>query len=160
MHAMSPLLIALLFFGQLSGGTFLHTVEPGESLTTIGARFGVDVRVLAAANGLKTDARVQQGQSLQIDNRHIVPDSGGAEIVINIPQRMLFHFNAGEASCSFPVAAGKPSWRTPVGEFEVILMEEDPTWDVPPSIQEEMRRSGKPVLTHVPPSPENPLGKH
>jgi L,D-transpeptidase ErfK/SrfK len=28
------------------------------------------------------------------------------------------------------------------------------------SIQEEMRKAGKPVLTHVPPSPENPLGKY
>jgi L,D-transpeptidase ErfK/SrfK len=157
---MSPVFLVFLFFGQITGGEFLHTVEPGESLTTIGARFGVDVRVLAEANGLKTEARLQQGQTLRIDNRHIVPASGGAEIVINIPQRMLFHFEGAEASCSFPVAAGKPSWKTPVGEFEIVRMEEDPTWDVPASIQEEMRRAGKPVLTHVPPSPENPLGKY
>jgi L,D-transpeptidase ErfK/SrfK len=39
-------------------------------------------------------------------------------------------------------------------------METDPTWDVPVSIQEEMRRAGKPVLTKVPPGPANPLGRY
>jgi L,D-transpeptidase ErfK/SrfK len=63
-------------------------------------------------------------------------------------------------TCSYPIAAGKPNWRTPLGEFEIMSKEEDPTWDVPPSIQEEMRRAGKPVLTRVPPSPENPLGEY
>jgi len=58
------------------------------------------------------------------------------------------------------MAAGKPDWRTPLGEFEIVSKEEKPTWDVPASIQEEMRRSGKPVLTHVPPSPANPLGDY
>ncbi|HSK28725.1 MAG TPA: L,D-transpeptidase, partial [Candidatus Limnocylindria bacterium] len=44
--------------------------------------------------------------------------------------------------------------------FRVVEKREDPTWHVPPSIQEEMRRAGKPVATCVPPGPDNPLGKH
>ncbi|MCL5668570.1 MAG: L,D-transpeptidase [Gammaproteobacteria bacterium] len=39
-------------------------------------------------------------------------------------------------------------------------MEENPTWDVPLSIQEEMRLEGKEVITQVPPGPNNPLGKY
>jgi L,D-transpeptidase ErfK/SrfK len=38
--------------------------------------------------------------------------------------------------------------------------ETDPVWDVPSSIQEELRRAGKKVLTQVGPGPTNPLGKH
>jgi L,D-transpeptidase ErfK/SrfK len=55
---------------------------------------------------------------------------------------------------------GQPSWATPTGAFTVVAMETDPTWDVPASIQEEMRRTGKPVLSTVPPGPANPLGRH
>jgi L,D-transpeptidase ErfK/SrfK len=84
----------------------------------------------------------------------------GVAIVVNVPQRMLFYSDAGKVSCAFPIAAGKADWKTPLGDFEIIEMEENPTWDVPPSIQEEMRQAGKPVLTRVPPSPENPLGQY
>jgi L,D-transpeptidase ErfK/SrfK len=61
---------------------------------------------------------------------------------------------------SYPVGLGRPDWPTPTGGFKVISKEENPVWDVPKSIQEEMRREGKIVQEHVPPCPENPLGKH
>jgi L,D-transpeptidase ErfK/SrfK len=156
MNAILQFLLVL----QITGGEFIHTVETGDSITSISARFGVDVRVLAEANGLKTSERLKPGQALRIDNRHIVPSPDGAGIVINLPQRMLFRFEEDRLSCAYPIAAGKPDWRTPLGEFEIMSKEEDPTWDVPSSIQEEMRRAGKPVLTHVPPSPDNPLGEY
>ena len=154
------LILAVLLFSQIVGREFLYTVQPGDTLTAIGARFGVDTRVLAESNQLKTADRLNAGQSLKVDNRHIVPPIQGLALVINIPQRMLFYFEDDRASCAYPVAAGKPDWRTPIGDFEIMTMEEKPTWDVPVSIQEEMRRSGKPVVTRVPPSPANPLGDY
>ena len=157
---MNAIIPAVLLLAQIVGGEFNHTIQPGDSLTSIGARFGIDVRVLAEGNELKTLDRLQVGHTLKIDNRHIVPAVHGFQIVINVPQRMLFHYDQDHISCACPIAAGKPGWRTPLGEFEVVFKEEHPTWDVPASIQEEMRRSGKPVLTHVPPSPENPLGDY
>jgi L,D-transpeptidase ErfK/SrfK len=110
-------------------------------------------------NGLK-GAHLQPGQVLTINNRHIVPDSAGVEIIVNVPQRTLFYFKSGALSEHFPVAAGKRGWVTPIGPFEIVSAEEDPTWVVPPSIQNEMRGEGKPVLTIVPPGPENPLGHY
>ena len=157
MNAFVPAFLLLL---QIVGGEFIYTVQPGDSLTSIGARFGVDVRVLAEGNELVAPDRLLVGQTLKIDNRHIVPPVHGSEIVINVPQRMLFRFEQDQVSCACPIAGGKPSWRTPLGNFGIVLKEENPTWDVPASIQEEMRRSGKPVLTHVPPSPQNPLGEY
>jgi L,D-transpeptidase ErfK/SrfK len=157
MHSLIPIVLLL---AQLAGSEFSHTVAAGDSLTSIGARYGIDVRVLADANGLRTSERLTPGQPLRLDNRHIVVPADGAEIVINVPQRMLFHFEQEHASGVYPIAAGKADWRTPLGEFEIVTKEENPIWDVPPSIQEEMRRAGKPVLTHVPPSPENPLGNY
>jgi L,D-transpeptidase ErfK/SrfK len=149
-----------LLLGQVVGSEFIHTVAAGDSLTGVGARYGVELRVLAEANALNTSQHLKPGQTLRIDNRHIAPRSDGAHVVINVPQRMLFYFDQGQVTCGYPIAAGRPDWRTPLGDFEIMSKEEDPTWDVPPSIQEEMRRAGKPVLTHVPPSPENPLGEY
>src|SRR4030095_10115032 len=157
MHAFIP---ALLLLAQIVGSELNYTVAAGASLASIGARYGVDLRVLAEANGLKTSEQLTPGQTLQIDNRHIALPSDGADLVINLPQRMLFHFDKGQIGCGCPIAAGRPDWRTPLGDFEVLSKEEDPTWDVPPSIQDEMRRAGKPVLSHVPPSAKNPLGEY
>jgi L,D-transpeptidase ErfK/SrfK len=156
---MNVFLPVLLCLAQITGGAFNYTVREGDSLTRIAARFGVEMRVLAEANGLKTSSRLVKDQTLDIDNRHIVPAADAATIVINVPQRMLFYFEQDRLAAAYPIAAGQPTWRTPLGEFEIVLMEENPTWDVPPSIQEEMRRAGKPVVTRVPPSPQNPLGR-
>jgi L,D-transpeptidase ErfK/SrfK len=51
------------------------------------------------------------------------------------------------------------SWKTPLGRFRVIAKEKNPTWYVPPSIQEEMELEGKEIRTSVPPGPDNPLGR-
>lgn len=142
------------------GREFVHAVQKGQSLAIHGARFGVEVSVLAANNGLRPNAHLKEGQTLRIDNRHIVPNSLADGILINIPQRMLFHMRQGHVIQSYAVGLGRPDWPTPTGEFTVITKEENPVWDVPKSIQEEMRREGKIVQQRVPPCPENPLGKH
>ena len=155
-----PVAVAALFLLQVVGSETSYTIQTGDSLTKIGARFGVSPESLADANGLKLSTRLQIGQPLRINNRHIVPSVEGARIVVNIPQRMLFWVSSDKTIEGFPIAAGKRGWKTPVGDFTVASREVDPTWDVPLSIQAEMQREGKPVLTRVPASPQNPLGKY
>lgn len=149
---------------RVVGGAFEHEVVSGESLTAIGARFGVDVAPLARANGLPADARLAVGQRLRVENPHLVPPITAPEeasaILLNVPQRMLFRFREGELVTAYPIAAGRPTWRTPLGTFEIDERKTDKPWIVPLSIQEEMRREGKRVLTIVPPGPNNPLGRH
>jgi L,D-transpeptidase ErfK/SrfK len=145
---------------QLVGGEFSHVVQKGDSLTGVGARFGIGAGYLAAINDLSASRVLKTGQQLRIDNRHIVPATINDGIVINIPQRMLFHFKEASLRRAFPVGLGRYDWPTPTGRFEIVVKEENPTWDVPKSIQEEMQREGKAVKTCVPPGPDNPLGKH
>jgi L,D-transpeptidase ErfK/SrfK len=153
-------ILLFLLLSQIVGQEFTYTVAPGDSLTSIGARFGVDVSVTAEANQLPPSALLKVGQSLRIDNRHIAPETDGNSIIVNIPQRMLFYRGKDGVLHYYPLAAGSRGWRTPIGEFTIVNKETDPTWDVPLSIQEEMRRQGKAVQTRVPPSPGNPLGKY
>lgn len=144
----------------VAGGVFEYTVQPGDYLIKIGARFGVAAAVLSRENGLKYDAKLMPGKKLIIDNRHIVPEVREEGLLINLPQRMLYYFRDWELVAAYPVGLGKPSWPTPAGEFTVTSKAVDKTWRVPKSIQEEMRREGQIVKTEVPPGPDNPLGKH
>ena len=145
---------------RLAGGEFSYVVQKGDSLTSIGARFGIGVRYLAAINDLSASRVLEIGRQLRIDNRHIVPAIINDGIVINIPQRMLFHFKGARLRRAIPVGLGRQDWPTPTGSFKIVVKEENPTWDVPKSIQEEMQREGKTVKTCVLPGPDNPLGKH
>lgn len=142
-----------------TGGGFAYIVERGDTITVLSARFGIDRAVLARDNGLAANARLVAGQVLALDNRHIVPAVRDVTIVVNVPQRMLFDLDDETAPHGYPIAVGQRDWPTPRGPFEVVAREEDPTWNVPRSIQEEMRQSGQQVVTQVPPGPTNPLGR-
>ena len=143
----------------LVGQVVPYAVMPGESLGALSARFGIDVATLAADNGLRADARLHPGQVLTIDNRHVVPPLVDP-ITINVPQRLLFLRLVGQPLQAWPVAVGRSTWRTPLGSFAIASRVHQPTWHVPVSIQAEMRRAGKPVLTSVPPGLGNPLGDY
>jgi len=144
----------------LIGTKFEYTVQPGDHLTKIGARFAVEAEVLARENGLKYNAAIKPGQILVIENLHIVPELRQDGLLLNLPQRMLYFFRNGELLAAYPVGLGRPSWRTPKGDFVVVEKVVNKTWVVPKSIQEEMMREGQLVKTQVPPGPDNPLGKH
>ena len=150
----------------LIGAEWVHTAVTGESWTTIGAHEGITPAVLAARNGRTLKSPLRAGDIIVIDNRHIVPaalfapDSDGNGLIVNIPQRLLFQFADGRLQGRYPIAVGGRDWQTPLGAFTIVLKEENPTWDVPESIQDEMKRTGKRVLARVPPGPHNPLGKY
>lgn len=121
--------------------------------TLISFRFFLPVLMLAAALWPAAGARAAGPlPDVQVASR-------GYHIVINLPQTRLFLYRDGALEKSYPIAVGKVLTQTPAGEYAVTGIHRDPTWHVPKSIQEEMRRKGKPVQTEVPPGPDNPLGK-
>jgi L,D-transpeptidase ErfK/SrfK len=95
-----------------------------------------------------------------VDNRHLVPFSLDHGILVNIPQRLLFLFRDGRLVAWYPVAVGRRDWPTAAGRFRIDSLERNPTWNVPASIQEEMKRRGVTVKSRVPPGPANPLGDY
>lgn len=145
---------------RVTGGDTEYTVQPGDFLIAIGAHFGVAAKLLARQNAVPYEAIIHPGQRFRIHNPHIVPAILDDGILINIPQRMLFHFSQGNVTVAYPVGLGKPTWPTPQGQFKIISRVKSKTWLVPKSIQEEMRRENKIVLEEVAPGPDNPLGAH
>jgi L,D-transpeptidase ErfK/SrfK len=154
----APLLLARQSRTIAAGAISTHVVGAGETLNTVGARFGADPRTIAEDNGLSPAARLRVGQILRVDGRHLVPGMAeSAALVVNVPQRMLF-IRLPVGLTGLPVAVGRRDWPTPIARFEIATRETDPTWDVPASIQKEMALQGRAVLTTVPPGPDNPLG--
>jgi L,D-transpeptidase ErfK/SrfK len=143
--------------GIVVGEAGWHRVAAGESVVSIAARVGLEPSTLAFDNDVRADRPLATESWLLVDNRHIVPMPLDG-IVVNVPQRMLHLAVDGRHVLSVPVAVGRADWPTPLGSFAVAMKEVDPTWDVPPSIQAEMAREGRPVVTRVAPGPRNPLG--
>jgi hypothetical protein len=86
----------------------------------------------------------------------IEPDN--THVVVNIPQTRLFFHKGGDFVKTFPVAAGKISTQTPLGEYRLGGIAKNPVWHVPLSIQAEMKKTGLEPKTTVPTGPNNPLG--
>ncbi len=145
---------------SLSGQRFVQEARRGDSLGSLSARHGQGEAMIARENNLDRSRRLEPGQLLVLDNRHVVPQGIEDGLLINVPQRMLFHFEGGALRAAYPVTAGRPDWQTPLGPFTIINRQQDKPWIVPPSIQREMAEQGKPVLTRVEPGPDNPLGRH
>jgi len=148
-------------YGQtLIGQRLTVTVAAGDTLWSLGSRFGIDAATIARDNNRRRDAPLPVGDTLTLDNRHIVPAlAPGTTLLINVPQRMLFL--AGDTGVTgYPVAVGRAGWPTPLGTFSIVTKETNPTWDVPESIRVEARQAGRTLPRKVPPGPDNPLGAY
>jgi len=152
---------------RLVGTVGSYTVAKGDTIRLVAAKLGVSRANLAAMNGLSMKEGLKIGSLLRYNNRRIIPEHKIKDgIVINIPDRMLYLFQQGTMTFSTAVALGTPTktdqfvWETPIGKFKIVNKAKDPTWTVPPSIQEEMRLEGKEVITSIPPGKNNPLGKY
>jgi len=151
---------AALAAQPLTGDVHTVVVARGDTLGALGSRFGVDPATIARDNGRALETPLRIGETLSVDNRHVVPPlPTGTTLVINVPQRMLFAATSPGVT-AYPVAVGRRDWQTPLGEFSIATKEVNPTWDVPESIREEARRAGRSLPLKVPPGPNNPLGAY
>lgn len=141
------------------GGWTVYEVKAGDTLASIGARFGVARASLIEMNQLTQAGVLSIGQPLVIDNTHLAAVDPRASLTINIAQRLLVFVEQGRVT-AYPITVGRRTWPTPVGAFTIVDKETNPAWDVPTSIQQEMKAQGKPVITRMAPSPLNPLGAH
>lgn len=69
-------------------------------------------------------------------------------IEISLAERRLRLYQNDAVMMTAPVAVGQADWQTPLGQFAVRSMREDPVWQHPIT------------KAAVGPGPENPLGSH
>lgn len=69
------------------------------------------------------------------------------QLVIKLNERRVYVYQNQQLQTSYPIAVGREGWETPVGQYQVIQMISNPTWEHP--------------LTGeiIPPGPDNPLGQ-
>lgn len=89
-----------------------------------------------------------------------LPAWAGRNIVLNIPQRMIFLYDNGQLLHKWTVAVGNPASPTPLGTWKISEIRHEPTWYVPPSIQKEIKDLGGEIGTSIKPGDENPLGAY
>ncbi|OCR02828.1 hypothetical protein BCD67_15615 [Oscillatoriales cyanobacterium USR001] len=67
-------------------------------------------------------------------------------LVLRLRERRVYIYRKNQLQNSFPVAVGKAGWETPTGNFKVMQMIENPSWEHPWTGEV------------MPPGPDNPLG--
>ena len=150
----------------LVGNADIYIAKKGDSLRLVAAKLGVSRRHLTQMNSLDPAEPLKEGQELRYNNLKIIPMHIPNGIIINIPDRTLYHFKEGKLASSVPVALGVPqkgsdfNWMTPTGKFRIVSKRKDPAWYVPRSIQSEMEKNGQEVITVMPPGKQNPLGRY
>jgi L,D-transpeptidase ErfK/SrfK len=158
--ALSTILPSHVHADTFIGGETMYTIQKGDSLVLIGSKLGLRWQTIAKENQVDLEKPLRVGRVFKVTTRKIVPKNRETGIIVNIPDRMLYHFKEGRLAAAFPVGLGQPDSETPTGIFTIKGRERNPTWHVPASIQAEMAAKGRPVLAVVPPGPENPLGRY
>jgi hypothetical protein len=60
-----------------------------------------------------------------------VEPSQQRRLVLDRRQRQLLVLEGNQERKRFPVGVGRPGWETPVGQFSVVELAVDPTWEHP-----------------------------
>jgi L,D-transpeptidase ErfK/SrfK len=136
-----------------------YIVGPGETLMELARRSGLGYENLLRANPGIDPWHPSPGQRLLLPSATLLPEPMQAGITINLAELRLYlvwEEHGRRLVRIYPVGIGREGWETPLGEFQVSIVIEDPDWTPPASLREE-----KPELPGtVPPGPDNPLGSH
>ncbi len=104
-------------------GAVIHVVQPGETLSKIGKKYGVNWRMLCRLNRIEPDEVLRAGQKLKVL-------TGQTEIVAWKSEFRLALFLDGYFLKEYPIGIGKDD-RTPTGQFVVDDMLVEPRWYPP-----------------------------
>lgn len=142
---------------QIFGALKWHRVKKKETLLDVAREYGLGYNEIIDLYPEVDPWSPPEGKELIIPSRWILPDSSREGIVINIAEMRLFYFvGSGERQqiMTFPIGIGDFGFPTPEGRYIIRSKRENPSWFIPPSLQE---KYGRKV---IPPGPDNPLGAY
>lgn len=145
---------ALSILGKLQAGQ----IRAGETLAALARRYHVGYDEVVAANPHIDIHHIQVGDTLVIPSKHLLLTKPREGIVVNLPERRLYHYNKKQQVSTYPVGVGEIGWSTPLGVMTIIGKRKNPTWYVPNSVWLKNAEEGVTLPRVVQPGPENPLG--
>lgn len=114
---------------------------------------GIELRRPQALRAARRAILERDRESVPLPTRRYRPERTGVgfSVVIDRERLRLRLYRGEELVRTLRVGLGKPSHPTPTGEFRIVNMERDPTWNPPDSRWAE-------GMGPIPPGPANPLG--
>ena len=108
-----------------SGATY--SVQRGDTLSAIAARYGVSMWTLAQYNGISNPSRIYVGQVIRFPGGTATPaqpttpagGSSGRWIDVNLSAQRITAYQGNVALRSSLVSTGLPGTRTPTGRFYI-----------------------------------------
>ncbi|MBT4884908.1 MAG: L,D-transpeptidase family protein [Legionellales bacterium] len=148
--AESKQIIGLLKSGQ---------IELGETIPAISRKYDVGYDEVLDANPNLNISTIVHGDVLVIPSKHMLLARPNKDIVVNLPEKRLYHYNLGSNDVvTYPVGVGEIGWATPMGAMTIIGKRKNPTWYVPASVREKNSKEGIALPKAVAPGSDNPLG--
>ena len=137
-------------------------IEAGDSLPVIARYFGLGFDEIILANPDVDPWLPEQGHTVSLPLRFILPKVPRKGLVLNLAAKRLFYFpgDKNDKVITFPIGIGREGWQTPTGTTSVIAKKVHPRWVVPKSIRLEHAKKGDPLPKIVPAGPNNPLGDY
>ncbi len=139
---------------DIIGKIVFYTVKKNETLIDISRRYNLAFPEVMLNNpDIEDPWMLEEGKTIKLPSRHILPDIERKGIVINKGDLRAYFFDENIVH-SFPIGIGRANWETPLGKAIVVGKKKNPYWTVPDSILEEEPHWPKVVK----PGPDNPLG--
>jgi len=114
-------------------GQETYTVQRGDNLTQIAARFGMTVAAISRLNGVANPSQIYVGQVLRLTGTAPAPVGAGKLIVVDLSDQHMWAYEGDQLVYSFVVSTGAAPSYTLAGEFRIqskIPNAYASTWDL------------------------------
>jgi LysM repeat protein len=100
-------------------GSETYTIQRGDTLTQVAARFGTTVAALSRLNGIANPSQIYVGQELRLTGAAPRPTGGAKLIVVDLSDQHLWAYEGDQLIYSFVASTGAAPSYTLAGEFRI-----------------------------------------
>lgn len=149
---------------QLVGEIQYVVSKKEDTLLDIARKYDLGFNEITGANPGVDPWIPDEGTRIVLPTRFILPEGPREGIVVNLAEMRLYYYPESKQGgvkevVTHPIGIGRQGWETPVGEYQVVMKMQNPSWTMPAAIYQEALENGNKPRRLVPPGPNNPLGE-